>query len=490
MPDSHHKEVIMPDAPIGIYVRVSRKGDREDERFHSPAEQAERARALAVAKGYVPGPVFEDIDVSGGTAPAERPAMGELLAGINRGELGGIAAYSLDRLSRDPAHGDALVKRVTKAGGVLLTPDMPEAIDSPTGEFTFGMLLQVAKLYRSTAGARFASSKERAIRAGIPVSTVPVGYRQKADRSLEPDPATAPAVRKVFERRAAGAGWTEIANILGEATGRKWSLPGARGVLANRLYATGRLEYGDIVADVEAGALVDEPLWHAAQRNSGPRPKRHPNSKWTLPGLARCAACGYALTIWTGAKRRRDSRGDWVDVPYEQRARRYRCRNRNCTEQANANANDLERLVALQTFSVGDELATRAEAPDLGALEDAVAVAERRLEQVLAPEARDALGDLWAADVKARRTERDAALTALGEARQDAGVLATEFRLRDVWDGLSTTDRRAALALFWKEIRVGRKAVPKSRGPLPVTFVARGPNREVEVDLPNGEGPA
>jgi hypothetical protein len=64
---------------VGIYVRVSRKGDREDERFHSPREQAERAAALAVAKGYVPGPVFEDIDVSGATAPADRPAMGELL---------------------------------------------------------------------------------------------------------------------------------------------------------------------------------------------------------------------------------------------------------------------------------------------------------------------------------------------------------------------------------------------------------------------------
>lgn len=462
---------------IGIYVRVSRKGDREDDRFHSPREQAERATALAIAKGYVPGPTFEDINVSGATHPTRRPAMGELLAAVERGELVGIAAYSLDRLSREPAHGDELVRAVTRAGGVLLTPDMPEAIDSPTGEFTFGMLLQVARLYRSQAGARFASAKERATLSGIPVSTVPVGYRQRPDRTLEVDPDTALVVRQLFERRAAGAGWTELAELLADATGRVWTLPGARGVLENRLYATGRLEHSGTVAEVEAGAIVDEPLWHAAQQNAGPRPKRSSESPWLLTGIARCAACGYSLAVWTGAKGRRNSAGERVEV--KNRARRYRCRNRKCTAQTNVEAGRLERWVVLQSFAVGDEIATRSAAPDLSALEEALVTAERRYEQVKAPEARDALGDEWAADVKARRAERDAALAALGEARAAAGVPASEFRLRDVWDALSPTDRRAALSLFWKEVRVGRRV----EGGTPLKLVARGPHAEAEVAL-------
>src|SRR5688572_3046753 len=96
-------------APIGIYVRVSRKGDREDDRFHSPKEQEERARGIVEGRGYTPGPVYADIDVSGATPPAKRPAMGELLGRVKAGQLGGIAAYSLDRLSREPSHGDELV---------------------------------------------------------------------------------------------------------------------------------------------------------------------------------------------------------------------------------------------------------------------------------------------------------------------------------------------------------------------------------------------
>lgn len=453
-------------APIGIYVRVSRKGDREDDRFHSPKEQAERANALAVAKGYVPGPVFEDIDVSGATPPGERPAMGELLKAVERGELAGISAFSLDRLSREPAHGDALVKRVTKAGGVLLTPDIPDAIDSPTGEFTFGMLLQVARLYRSQAGARFATAKERAIRAGIPVGPPPTGYRLRPDRTLEPDPAVAPVVRELYERRAKGDGWTALADLLAERTGRQWTRQGVSGLLRNRIYATGRLEYGDLISDVAAEPLVDEPTWHAAQSTT-PRPRapRSSNGRWLLTGLARCAACGNSLIPW------KSSGGKY---------RRYVCRNRRCEKRASVAAERLERWVVLQSFMAGDEVATRAEAPALGPLEDALDVAERRLAQVMAPEARDALGDLWAADVKARRTERDAAAARLGEARQVAGVDAVDFRLRDVWEGLSPTDRRAALSLFWKEIRVARKGTEGT----PITLVARGPLGEAEVELP------
>lgn len=452
-------------AAIGIYVRVSRKGDREDERFHSPREQAERANALVRSRGYTPGPVFEDIDVSGATPPAERPAMSTLLQALGDGELGGIAAYSLDRLSREPAHGDALVKTVTKAGGVILTPDIPDAIDSPTGEFTFGMLLQVAKLYRSQAGARFESAKERATRAGIPVGRTAFGYRQRPDRTLEPDPDTAPTVRDLFERRARGESYGSLARFLEERTGRLWPKQSVRELLRNRLYATGRLEYGGVRSEHEAGALVDEPLWHAAQSVAPkPRPPRSPRAPWLLTGLLKCATCGRNMAPWRGTK----ARGS---------RRRYRCPNKACPARPSIAAERIETWVLLHSFAVGDEMSTRAETADLGALEEAVQRAERRLEQVLAPEARDALADLWAADVRERREERDAALAQLGEARQLAGVSLVDFRLRDVWDEMSPLDRRAALALFWKEIRVGRKTDEGT----PVQFIARGPGGEAEV---------
>ena len=454
--------------PLGVYVRVSRKGDREDERFHSPREQAERATALVTARGYEPGPVYEDIDVSGATHPDDRPAMRELLAAIERGELGGAAAFSLDRFSREPSHGDELVRRITAAGGVMLAPDVPDDIDSPTGEFTFGMLLQVGKLYRSQAGARFASAKARSILAGIPVGRTPFGYRPRSatDRRIEVDPAQAPVVHELYEGWAQGKGRTTLARLLDDATGRKWSRQAVPALVKNRLYATGRLEYGDIVSEWDAGAIVDEALWHAAQRAPAPRrPSRGANG-WLLTGLLKCGTCGYNLA----------PQSTGPDRQY----RSYRCARRACPDRVHVNAPRIESWVVLHSFAVGDELAARSNDVDLGPLEKAAADATRRFDQVQAPEAQDALGEAWAATAKARRVERDVALARLGEARQASSTPAAELRLRDVWDDLDAEARRAALGLFWKAVTVHKRTDEGTR----VTFTARGPQAEVELELP------
>jgi DNA invertase Pin-like site-specific DNA recombinase len=461
---------------MAVYTRVSAQGDRDEERFHSHKEQEERARAFAEAKGWAVAPhVYSDNNVSGAVHPEKRPAMGELLARIRAGELGGVVAFSIDRLSREPAHGDWLIAEVTAAGGVVSAPDIPEDVTSPTGEFQFAILLSVARLYRRTAGARFASAKERAILAGIPVGPVPIGYRQRADRRLEVDPDTAPVVREVFERRAAGEGYTALARLLDKATDRVWSKEAVPNIIARRLYATGRLEYGGIVSDHEAGAIVEEPLFYAAQRaEPRPRPRRSPNSPWILTGLLRCGSCGHAML--TARSSKKEANGGQV-------RRRYACRHRACTARVSVHAGRVETWVALQSFAVGDEIATRADAPDLGALEAEVATAERRLEHALSPGMQDDLGEAWGPTVKDRRQERDEALARLGEARQEAGVEAADFRLRDVWADLSMADRREALALFWTAIYVGRR----TKEGTPLRFVARGPGAEVEVALPGKE---
>ena len=57
-----------------VVVRVSEKGDREDERFHSPEVQIEAARRWARDRGerLVASPIPE-IDVSGKAAAVQAP---------------------------------------------------------------------------------------------------------------------------------------------------------------------------------------------------------------------------------------------------------------------------------------------------------------------------------------------------------------------------------------------------------------------------------
>jgi DNA invertase Pin-like site-specific DNA recombinase len=444
---------------VGIYVRVSAQGDREEERFHSPKEQAERAAALATAKGFMPGPVFTDINVSGATAPEKRPAMSQLLEAVQRGELAGIAAFSLDRLSREPAHGDAMVKKVTKAGGVLLTPDIPDAIDSPTGEFTFGMLLQVAKLYRSQSAARFESAKARAIRAGIPVGNVPIGYRQGDDRRLEVDPELAPTIRELFELRARGLSWAKLADHLGERLGRSLPKQTIARIVGNRTYL-GYLEYGGYVTDEENRfeAIVDEATFAAAQiepiRNDR-RPGKAGRT-WYLTGLVRCEGCDHLMEPTTSGK-----------------SMRYRCSNRACTAKVSVDALKATSIAFGELFDRHDDLIgswTDAEDKALP-LEAQLEKAEARLTQARTEEAQDALGDAWASTVKDRRAARDAALAELSEARMAAGTTGGQpMPLRNVWDDLTKEQRRAALQWTFEKI-VAHKT---ERGAEPsLTFVER-----------------
>ena len=88
-----------------------------------------------------------------------------------------------------------------------MAPDAPADWTSPEGELQAGIVFAFAQYVGKRARACFERAKERAIMAGIPVATrPPVGYRQREDRRLAPDPDVAPVIREVFERRAAGWG--------------------------------------------------------------------------------------------------------------------------------------------------------------------------------------------------------------------------------------------------------------------------------------------
>jgi hypothetical protein len=97
------------------------------------------------------------------------------------------------------------------------------------------------------------------------------GYRRdEATGQLVPD-AAAPAIREVFERRVAGAGPAELADLLrsrgvrtsmGSST---WSKQAGYGVLRNRIYL-GELRYGPHVNTNSHDPIVDRATWEAAQR--------------------------------------------------------------------------------------------------------------------------------------------------------------------------------------------------------------------------------
>jgi site-specific DNA recombinase len=437
--------------PVLIYVRVSRQGDREDGKFHSPDDQVRRASKFAEDNGFAVGQVFRDIDQSGGTHPLQRPGMAAALLEIEAGRAGGIVAYDMSRLSREPSHLEWLAAKMDEHGAVLLWPNMPVDPRSAVGELQIGLLAQFDRYTRKQATERFALAKERATREGIHVArTMPLGYRKDpATRRMVVDESSAPIVRELFERRIAGASDTALARFLTERTGRQWARQAVAYMLANPIYHVGRLTDGETVSEFEAGAILDSATWHAAQRPKFIHDERTASGKWLLTGLAKCDVCGRRLSPWnpSAKEKAKGTRG------------RYRCNGEGC-RSVSVHREVLEALVVEAAFAACQDLIAKPPVTvDLAALEQERLVAERRFEQVQSPEMQDALGDAWPATAKARREERDSVRVALGEARAEAGVPelgGAVLNLGWIWDDLAPDQQRVALQEVYAEVRVAR----------------------------------
>src|SRR5213592_2310659 len=103
-----------------VVVRVSEKGDREDEHFHSPEVQIEAARRWARDRGeqLVASPIPE-IDVSGRLPLSKRPGLLAAIEMIEAGRADQLVVAYFDRLVRSLKVQLEVIERVEGAGGEI-----------------------------------------------------------------------------------------------------------------------------------------------------------------------------------------------------------------------------------------------------------------------------------------------------------------------------------------------------------------------------------
>lgn len=429
--------------PVDIYVRVSRIGGREH--LQSPAEQERDARREAARHGLQVGEVITDLDKSGGTL--DRPGLREVLARVESGQSGGVVVAYLSRLSRDTAQGLDLLARVREAGGEVYAPNLPADWGTADGRMLTTFQLAVDAGYRERKGEELERAKASAVERGVPIVTRPaVGYRLRDDRTLEPDPAAAPVVREVFERRAVGAGPAELGDLLwlrGVTTSqgsRTWSRQAIYGLLRNRVYR-GEVSYGKDGRYVNPKAhepIVDLATWTAAQGAAGSPRLSATAGAYLLAGILRCGGCGYAMQGTT------TSRGKRI----------YRCTRRHasgiCPAPARLDAQVADDLATEAYWALVGDLEAQGtpevSGSDVGALEAQLERAEARLAQAQTPDAQDALGESWLTVVRERREARDTAAGDLGRARASAPAPTVRVvSLRGTWQEASTAERRDLL---------------------------------------------
>jgi len=432
--------------PFYGYVRVSSTAGRGGESFISPAVQRDTIGRLATANGLEVAEVIEELDVSGDKAARER-RLEEIVAKVEAGESGGLIVWKVSRFSRNLLDGVMVADRVSRAGGRIIGSDLDTA--QPMGKPILGFLLGWAEEELDARRAGWREAQVRAAARGVHPTRTPVGYRRDAEGRLRPDQKVAPAVTRMFQRRARGASLQDCADELEKATGKGWSRSSVSQMFKSQTYL-GRIAIGDAIYEEGAHpALVDERTWQLAQRE-GKRPDHNGSlaSQGILAGLIRCAGCGHLLTVTASG-------------PQGARVASYTCRRVRASGDCPAPASGtVEKVDAL----VEPGLAARAGSVDLEAalieLHDAQvahAATSRELDEFLAAGLISELGpDLYKREV-ARRRE---AVTTTASAY--AAALASQDRMAAADDGSLNARREfarrviASVALVKSDPKRGR----------------------------------
>jgi site-specific DNA recombinase len=420
--------------------------------------QRDQIEKYAALKGYEVTEWIEDLDQSG--AKAGRPGFQRALQLVEEKVVDGVACAKLDRFARSVIDGREGLERINAAGGTLVL--VAEGLDTntPMGKAMFTILLAFAELELDRIRENFDIARERAIARGVHVGAkIKIGYLKTPGGQLEPDPATAHHVKRIFQMRAEDASWQTICAYLDEALGGGWTIQTVMGIVSSRVYL-GEVRHGDHVNPAAHPALVTRAEWQAAQQTAGLRAPRRVGS--LLAGIVRCAACGYAMTRATSGRR-------FGDIVYW----RYECRKVHgggrCPAPTSIAGPALDDHVERAYLD-------RREADRLVAAADPIEIPDTALAQLEAAEAelaayRDAQlisvigADTYRAGLQERVRVVEDAARAVAVARRAHPAQMPPADLLDLWPQLHMQERRRILAaaidtVYVKRSHLGRRGTP------------------------------
>ena len=308
-----HKDPI----PVALYARVS--SDRQDVDL-SVAAQLRALRDYANKNDYFVAREYVDEAESGRIA--DRPQFSKMIDEASKpsAPFKEILVWKFSRFTRKREHAVAF-KSMLRRKGVRVVSITEHADDSATGRLLEGIIESVDEFYSENLAQEVVRGMREAASRGFWVaSRVPYGYRKlmvqdgaKKRPTLEPDPATAPVVQRIFGMAECGKGILDITRTLNDEgianpTGRLWSKNGVHIILSNEAY-TGTLVWGVDAKDkadpvrVEKAfpVIVSKSQFRRVNRKLRSRaPKRrHPRrvgSTYLLSGLVKCKVCNRALS--------------------------------------------------------------------------------------------------------------------------------------------------------------------------------------------------
>lgn len=234
----------------------------------------------------------------------DREQFQQMLRDTVKRQFDAVIVWKIDRFGRNREE-IAFNKYRCKKNGVKVLYTAESIPDTPEGIILEAVLEGMAEYYSVQLATNVKRGMDNVARKGQSVGgTIPLGYRTGADKHLEPDPKTAPLVKRIFEMYAAGSTQKEIidhlnAEGLRTRKGKPLTVNSIRAVLKNKKYI-GIYHYdGREYPEAHIPALIDADTFAKVQRMLIQN-RRAPARKWTkadylLTGKLFCGLCGHTM---------------------------------------------------------------------------------------------------------------------------------------------------------------------------------------------------
>ncbi|MFJ8346040.1 recombinase family protein [Streptomyces sp. NPDC094153] len=320
--------------PAKRVLAVIRLSDETDEST-SPERQRALIKNWAEANGHVLAGEAEDLDISGGMRPFERPSLGEWLKGPERFDV--LACWKLDRLTRRSSHFAEILAWCQGRGKTIVSVTEGFDISTSMGKMFAQIIAAFAEGELDVITERVRASHEKLRQdgryAGAPL---PFGYvagkLPTGGKTLVQDPEYAEILRQIVKDVTEGVSTHEIARRFNEQglmtwgdrrhvlrgkpaeERQRWTADVIQQVVKNPAvagYKTQRLKTEDgryrkahtIVTDDDGNPVMAtaEPVvtpaeWQAAIKALSSRAgkgDRMARTESMLQGVLKCGSCGH-----------------------------------------------------------------------------------------------------------------------------------------------------------------------------------------------------
>ena len=283
-----------------VVVRVSEKGDREDEHFHSPEVQIEAARRWAKDRDerLVASPIPE-IDVSGRLPLSKRPGLLAAIEMIEAGRADQLVVAYFDRLVRSLKVQLEVIERVERAGGEIFAPDHGKLTNGTAAQrLSTNMLGSVFRYFAEITGEKVTAAQARAVARGVyPHPKIPVGYVRGETGVLVVEPAAAKVVVQAFKPPRPGRVVSGDPSVAGRERDRARALRGGLDA-ASRMYL-GEVHFGELHnTHAHEPIIKDRALFERVQRRTVSRGRQAKSDRLLARlGVLRCGTCASRMVI-------------------------------------------------------------------------------------------------------------------------------------------------------------------------------------------------